>query len=356
MEFHWLDLFWLSAVFCLGACVGSFLNVVVARLPLEKSLIWPGSRCGSCYQPIRSFANLPILGYLLLRGRCGTCGSRFSSRYMWVELATALGFVGIYCFDIRWNMADLEFVRTAQFEIAFGWVPWRLWVLFGQHAVLLSLLIAASLCDLDGRVIPLPLTISGTLLGLLLSTLFPWPWPNLAAPPADPFWFLPEANGHIPRGITNWPFWGPLPDGLSPGSWQLGLLTGLAGAVAGNVMMRTVKFVFEQGMGREALGLGDADLMMMAGAFLGWQLVVVGFFIGTFAALFLAIPMLLRSRERALPFGPGLAIGIMITLLGWHWIGPEVQPFFFEWITMIVAATLMGGGMFIASLMLRRRG
>src|SRR5258708_7062084 len=85
--------FWIAFVFLIGLNVGSFLNVAIARLPMEKSLIWPGSRCMACAQPIRWFDNLPILGYLFLRGKCRTCGAPFSVRYLLVELATALGLV-----------------------------------------------------------------------------------------------------------------------------------------------------------------------------------------------------------------------------------------------------------------------
>jgi len=200
------------------------------------------------------------------------------------------------------------------------------------------------------------LTVTGTLIGLLCSTLMPWPWPNQGLeqykiPPNEP-WILGEHLGHITRGVQAWPFWGPEFSWAPAGSWQLGLLTGLAGAAVGNFMMRSVKFLFEQGMRREALGLGDADLMMMVGAFLGWQMVVMSFFVGVFAALFIAVPMLLRRGERTLPFGPGLAAGTIITMLGWRWIGPKVQPFFFEWMTMAIGLVIMGGGMFVASLLL----
>ena len=360
MELSISDFFWLIFAFGVGACVGSLLNVVVARLPLEKSILWPGSRCGSCFQSISTFANLPILGYIFLRGRCRTCGAGFSSRYMWVELGTALGFAGLFWFDVLRNMHDLRFIRDAQYDMFLGWVPWRLWVYFFHHAMLMSLLIAAALTDLDGKVIPLPLTITGTLLGLLCATLMPWPWPNLGVPPfaapdGDP-WSLLEHSGKIARGVQDWPFWGPWPTWAPPGSWQLGLLTGLIGAAAGTFMMRAVKFLFETGMGKEALGLGDADLMMMAGAFIGWQMVVVSFFVGTFAALFFAEPMMLRGSGRALPFGPGLATGVLITVLGWRWFGPVVQPYFFDWMPMFVGVTILGGGMFVASLVLGRRG
>lgn len=351
-------IFWLIFVFCIGSCIGSLLNVVVARLPLEKSIVWPSSRCGSCLQPIRGLANLPIVSYLFLRGRCFTCGARFSSRYFWVELGTAIAFTALFYFDILQNMQGRAFIREAETEISMGWVPWRLWVYFLHHATLMSFLIATALCDLDGKMIPMPLTLTGTVVGLVFATLMPWPWPGparLGAMPHDQPWFLTEFIGKIPSGVYAWPVWGPLPDWLGPGTWQLGLLTGFAGAAAGNLMMRSVRFLFEQGMKQEALGLGDADLMMMAGAFIGWQLVVMSFFIGTFAALFLTVPLALWRKERDLPFAPGLAIGVMITMLFWNRIGPSLQFFFFEWFMLFIVVTMMGGGMFFASLLLRRK-
>ncbi len=357
--------FWLIFAFVIGACVGSLINVVVARLPLEKSIIWPGSRCGSCVQPIRGIANIPIFSYLILGGRCATCGARYSSRYFWVELLTACAFAGLFWFDVFRNGHNLAFIANSQGEISLGWVPWRCWIFFIWHAALMSFLIAASLCDFDGKVIPLPLTVSGTIIGLVGAALMPWPWPNQGlepfAMPTDRPWIFGEDIGHITRGVYAWPFWGPVPAWCSVGSWQLGLLTGLAGAAAGNLMMRSVKFLFEQGMGIEALGHGDADLMMMVGAFLGWQMVVVSFFFGTFAAIVLCIPMFAfrqprkdaNAREdRYIPFGPGLAIGSMIALLSWKWVGPRFQPYFFEWLTLAFGVIIMGGGMFIASLVL----
>src|SRR5947208_9418993 len=103
-QVSWL-VFWLVFAFLLGTAVGSFLNVIVARLPYEKSVLWPGSRCGNCYQPIRFFFdNIPLLSYLLLRGRCRTCKARFSIRYFLVELFVALAFVGVFVFEIADNI------------------------------------------------------------------------------------------------------------------------------------------------------------------------------------------------------------------------------------------------------------
>src|SRR5947209_20548120 len=99
-----LVVYWLVVVFMVGAMVGSFLNVVRARLPLEKSIVWPGSRCGSCHQPIRWRDNLPLVSYLWLRGRCRTCGKSFSIRYFLVELVSALGFAGLYYAEMIQNV------------------------------------------------------------------------------------------------------------------------------------------------------------------------------------------------------------------------------------------------------------
>ena len=83
---------WLALVFVLGCVVGSGLNVCIYRLPYEKSLFWPNSTCGHCYQPIRWYDNIPLVSYWVLRGRCRTCKTKFSMRYFWVELFTGVVF------------------------------------------------------------------------------------------------------------------------------------------------------------------------------------------------------------------------------------------------------------------------
>ena len=125
-------------------------------------------------------------------------------------------------------------------------------------------------------------------------------------------------------------------------------------------LVRGIKFLFEVGMKREALGLGDADLLMMVGAFLGWQIVLVGFFLGAFAALLLKIPMMLydavsgRKVASDLSFGPGLAIGVVTAWLGWPWIG-KTLVLFFDPIALGLMAFAVGGGLLAAGLLLRRR-
>jgi leader peptidase (prepilin peptidase)/N-methyltransferase len=355
--------FWLAGAFLLGLAVGSFLNVCIVRLPLEKSLVWPGSRCGNCLQAVAWYDNIPVLSYLLLRGRCRSCGQRFSPRYLVVELLTGLGFAGLFYAEVVANIHNWAVLPNQRWEVELGWYPWQWYVVWGWHALLFSLLMVASVCDLNEMAFPFPLIAFGTVVGLIGSVLMPWPWPRFLGegmpkpPPGLPMgpgmlWPM----GTIGTGIYPWPVWGPIPDILSPGgNWQTGLATGIAGMLVGTFLMRAVSFVFSKGLGREALGIGDADLMMMAGAFLGWQAVVVAFFVSVFPALAFGAVRILVYRDNAMPFGPALSMGLIITWLCWRWIGPRVQPLLF-WGEMLVLCCVIGGGfLFLASLLLRRR-
>jgi leader peptidase (prepilin peptidase) / N-methyltransferase len=326
--------FWIIFVFVVGAAVGSFLNVCIYRLPLEKSILWPGSRCGHCLQPIRLRDNIPLLSYWLLGGRCRECGAEFSVQYFCIELLTALGFVGLFDLVVIDNVHEWPFLAWPL--VASGSIAWEGWVAFGHHALLFCLLLVVAACDLMSREIPLSVTLSGTALGLVAAVCFPWPWPlapAAALPPAGLQWWLLFPHPGVPQvgmGLYPWPVWGPPPDWLPADSWSLGLVTGLAGALAGTMMLRWVRTVATKGLGMgEALGLGDADLMMMAGAFIGWQPVVVAFFLSTLPALLIALFQLVRHGERAVTFGPSLAIGVLATYLLWPILGPFVQVIFF---------------------------
>src|SRR5437773_12294419 len=126
-------IFWFVCLFVIGAAVGSFLNVCVYRLPYEKSLFWPGSHCGNCYQPVRWYDNLPLVSYWLLRGRCRTCGVKFSIRYFLVELGTALMFVGLFYAEIVENYLQVPYLAEEHKAIADGIIPWGAWVMFAYH-------------------------------------------------------------------------------------------------------------------------------------------------------------------------------------------------------------------------------
>jgi leader peptidase (prepilin peptidase) / N-methyltransferase len=344
--------YWLFVVFLVGAIVGSFLNVCIARLPLEKSVLWPSSRCGNCLESIRWYDNLPLLSYLWLRGRCRNCQATFSSRYFVVELVTALGFAALFYVEVIRNIHQFP-ARGLGMGIWFFPSTW--WAVFIHHAILFSFLMAASACDLAGREIPLPLTLTGTFVGLVGAVLMPWPWPWL--PVDQPFprpvpgvqpgdvWV---AGIGLKQGAYAWPLWGPLPFGLEPWSWQLGLATGVAGMLVGTFLMRAVAALFKQGLGKEALGLGDADLMMMAGAFLGWQLVVAAFFLSVIPALFFGIIQLAVNKDNELPFGPSLAAGILGACLCWGWLGPSMQILFFFGELLVGLVAVAGAFMFFS--------
>jgi leader peptidase (prepilin peptidase)/N-methyltransferase len=351
--FPYVPYVWLLFTFVIGVMVGSFLNVCIVRLPMEKSLLWPGSRCGHCLQPVRWYDNIPLWSYLYLRGRCRTCGTTFSARYFVIELVTGLGFAGLFYLEV---MLDIHHWATQPHQrmfLQYGVYPWQWWVAYAYHAVLFSFLLVASACDLDGRQIPLSLTTTGTVIGLVGSIFLPWPWPRplpevesalRRVPPNAGWWQLMDFE--IPTGLYPWPVWGPLPDWLPPGSPLLGLATGVAGALAGTFLVRAIAWLAKTGLGREALGLGDADLMMMAGAFLGWQPVVLAFFVSAAPALVFALVQAVVYRDNSLPFGPSLAAAVIITWLCWGWIGPPLQIFLF-WRDMLLGVALVGGGLML---------
>jgi leader peptidase (prepilin peptidase)/N-methyltransferase len=356
---------WYLLLFALGAAVGSFLNVCIYRIPFEKSIIWPGSRCGRCLQRIRWYDNLPLLSYVLLRGRCRTCGTRFSARYFLIELLTGLCFAGLFYLEVVANVHDLDALNDQRFLIAWGVIPAVAWVVWAFHAILLCFLIVASFTDFDHLEIPLPITVTGAVVGLVGAVLLPWPWPYTLgpAPAARPalkaVHQVPEAwkpfplpgpalggAGDMPRpALYPWPVWNVLPPWLPEGSRMLGLATGLAGLLAGAAILRTIAFLFKHGRGMEGLGLGDADLMMMVGCFVGWQVVVVAFFVALAPGIVFGLGRMILRSGREMPFGPSLAVGTLVTLLCWRWIGAHLASFFFDPVLVGFAGTFMVVGM-----------
>lgn len=367
-------LVWCLFALVLGLVVGSFLNVLIARLPYEKSILWPGSHCLHCYRPISRWDNVPVLGYLRLRGRCRHCGSAFGRRYLWVELGTGLAFLLLFVLEVLLNWPGIPQLRFDPRAGLSALPPAPALALFGYHAVLLSALLAAAVIDAEHRVIPPLIPYGGLVVGLIGGICMPWPWPQPTATaqrlPDNISWIFPEMWGLIPLGVQPWPWWGPLPSWTPPGSWQLGLVNSLLGALAGSLIVRLIRWLFSTGFGREALGLGDADLLMMAGAFLGWQIAVLSLFIGSVVALVLYVLTLVfgpsRSNSapqpdsatapqvREIPFGPGLALGVVLTWFAWPWLGPRVQFALFDLTILGLATFIISMGTLAAGLLLRR--
>jgi leader peptidase (prepilin peptidase)/N-methyltransferase len=374
---------WAIAIFVLGAIIGSFLNVCIYRLPMEKSIFWPlTSHCMSCYRPIRAYDNIPLVSYWALGGRCRDCGQPYSIRFWLIELGTGLALAGLYWLEVVRNIHGLNAHVLGPDRFAAA-----RWAAFGFHGVLLCFLIVATFSDFDHQMIPLPLTITGTLVGLIGSVLFPWPWPYTPAQAVvssytDQPWNVISIQ--IRDALYPWPVWGPLPGWLQPGgNWKTGLATGLAGAFVGSFLLRAVRFLFGLGMGAaysdpkevdeheiprgmgrrfvswfqrvggRALGLGDADLMMMCGSFLGWQPVVIAFVLGVGAGLVLGLIYLIFRRSHTLPFGPALAVGTMATILLWPRLGRHFRMLFFDSFFMPWIALICVGGLVIVTFLLR---
>jgi len=138
----------LAIVAFLGLAIGSFLNVVVHRLPRHESLVSPGSRCPSCGYALRAADNIPVLSYVVLRGRCRQCRIRISARYPLVELATAVLFVLHY--------------------FVFGWTP-----LLAIRLLFVASMVALFAIDLEHRLLPDAITLPGVVIGLVASVVLP---------------------------------------------------------------------------------------------------------------------------------------------------------------------------------------
>jgi leader peptidase (prepilin peptidase)/N-methyltransferase len=265
----------------LGAVVGSFLNVVIHRLPRGESIVRPGSRCTSCGRAIRPFDNVPVLAWLWLRGRCRHCGARISARYPLVEALTAALFAAL-----AWRFGPTP--------------PALLWMAFG------AALLAAAAIDLDHRVIPDEISLGGLAVGLSL------------APAAR---VLAGSTGAVAA-------WSQAAGGALLGGgllWSVGFLHARACAVRGR------RFEHWPGEGEAfprpgsldywtwfpGMGFGDVKLLAMIGAFLGPAGVVETLVAASFAGLAFGLAWAAARRSFAAPFGfgPMLAMGALLALL-----------------------------------------
>ena len=280
------------AAFLCGACVGSFLNVVIYRVPKEESIVTPGSHCG-CGTPIKWHDNIPILSWIMLRGRARCCGRKFSVRYPFVELLTAV------LFTVCW-------LKFSPAVAVCGWL-------------FVSCLIAATFIDLDHMIIPDVFTIGLGVVGVLLSTCVP----ALHRQHGD-YYFVDSLHA---------------------------MVVSLQGLLIGSGIVLWIALLAEVVLKKDAMGFGDVKFVGAIGAFCGWQGAVFALFggavVGTlwfFVAKLvelasgrkpLAAPEWLEpeSADRAgfdagpglgfgahVPFGPMLAIagaGYFLFFRGW---------------------------------------
>ncbi len=269
-------------LFALGGSVGSFLNVVVYRLPSGMSLIRPGSHCPACEEAIRWYDNVPIFGWLMLRGRCRDCGAKISPRYPIVEALVAAMFVALAWVELFCDGANLprQSIAVDGGVVFSGLTLGQLTGIYFYHLLLLCTLLAAALIDLDDRRVPLNLVLPTAAVGLSA----PIVWTHL----------------HV------------VPTFLGLGGWADTLATSFAGLAVGLLLGLLMWPIVP-----EKQRSGAASAATCVGIFLGWQ-----------AAAMLCVPLiaillfesLLRQlwpRTRFFPATAWLATATFAWILFW---------------------------------------
>jgi leader peptidase (prepilin peptidase)/N-methyltransferase len=246
-----------------GAIWGSFFNVCVARIPLGQSVVRPGSHCMVCGAPVRGIDNIPIVSYLVLRGRCRACKAGFSPRYALIEAMMAVLSAALFWRFVAEDPDGVVAVRLARFALYFAFV---------------GALVVLSFIDLDTKLLPDVITL-----------------------PSIPIFFLAAFGAHdVP--------------------WSERAI----GVAAGYLFVRIIADAYYYILKREGMGLGDGKLLAMMGAVFGWKGLPFIIFAGSFLGAAISIPILLIVRRRGgnedelrhvqVPFGPFLALGGVIYL------------------------------------------
>jgi len=347
-------------VFLFGACVGSFLNVLVWRLPTGQSVVTPPSRCPLCGHRLKWHENLPILGWLLLRGRCSACKAKISAQYPLVELLVALLFLAAFV------MFYAPFERAPGTWMADAASPWwhlqgfgRSWAAFLVVVVALAGLVAMTIVDAKTMLIPVQIPTTVTLVafaGWLVQGFLPEsralrefvPIPvaswtvtfgavGMMLGLGVSRWLV--ATGRLRQSFADWA--DHVKEGDDGSAYPharremiaeiMFILPGVAGAgvacvlarlvgytssetvcqpmtllggsmigwIAGGALVWSVRILGSLAFGREAMGLGDVHLQAAVGAVLGWKVAVLAFFVAVFIALGWAIAsVLLRNFGR----------------------------------------------------------
>ncbi len=268
--------FLLVGVAAVGAVIGSFLNVVIHRVPLEESIVFPHSRCPACGTAIRPYDNIPVVSWLVLRGRCRGCRAPISARYPAVEALTAILFALTF-----WLRSGMTWALP--FDLLF-----------------VAAIIALVFIDAEHMILPNAITYPGIALALVARLVVP----NLYG-----VGFLCPANSCEHR-------------------WLVSLVGAVAGALFGGGFLWLTGWLWKRLRGVEAMGLGDVKMMFMVGAYLGLPLTALTIFIGVLSGSVAGVLVMARRGERdmqlLLPFGIFLGVGALVSLLfgeqlvGWY--------------------------------------
>ena len=245
--------------FVFGSIIGSFLNVCIVRMPKEESVVSPRSRCVKCKKMIPWYDNVPLVSYIALGGKCKNCGVKFSFRYFLVEVLTGLTFVGFYLY-------------------------YGLDILLLPYLFMTCCFIVATMVDFEHRIIPDEISVGGMCVGILMSL------------------FIPEM--HI-VDVAGKNFF--LVRLHSLGLSLLGVLLGGGLIYAMGILG---DFLFK----KESMGGGDIKLLAMIGAFMGWQLAILTFFVAPLFGAVYGIVEKIRTDDNAIAYGPFLVLGALISL------------------------------------------
>jgi len=250
-------------IFLFGLAIGSFLNVCIYRMPRNESIVSPGSRCVSCKKPIPWYDNIPLLSYVLLRGRCRSCRAKISPRYFFVELISALCFLILFM------------------HFRFNYIFWI-------YSLLASGLIVITFIDLEFQIIPDSITIAGIFAGLLLSIIFPG----------------------VQGAFT----------------WKRAFLNSISGVLIGGGLIYLTGVLGQLAFKKESMGGGDVKLMAMLGAFLGWKMAVLIFFLAPFFGAPAGIYVKFIKKEDIIPYGPYISLAGFVAMVWGHRILSILLP------------------------------
>ena len=254
-----------AAIFVLGLCFGSFLNVCIYRLPLGISVVTPRSACPKCKHGIALYDNMPVLSWLILRGRCRYCKAKISPRYLIIELLTGLLFLLCYWY--------FGFTISMVKYCAFGF-----------------LVLGLIFTDADTKLLPDKLTLTGLALNIAFSLFVP----------------VNDLVSQFLPGMVSLPFSGDISERL------FSLLDSLLGAAVGASFIYGAGAIYLRWRGTEGMGFGDVKLMAMIGAFLGVKLTVLTIFSASLAGSIVGLATVLivwlkRTRRFAKRFADAAA-------------------------------------------------
>ena len=260
--------------FVFGAAVGSFLNVVIHRVPREESIVFPNSACPKCGAAIKQYDNIPILSWLLLRGKCRCCAEPISARYPAVEMLNALLWLLVF-----WQV---------------GFSP-----LLPVGLVLTSVIVALMFIDAEHMILPNVITYPFVVFALAVRLVLPLVFGGAI--------FSDMSYGPLSGMLAEYP------------AAAVSLFGAFLGAAAGGGSLWIVGEVWKRLRGVEAMGLGDVKMMFGVGALLGWRLSLLSIFIAAFAGAMIGGVLIASKKDKSLqtqiPFGIFLGIGSIAAFL-----------------------------------------